>query len=271
MDNQEVITERVRQIFYELTKQRKVKYNRDFFGPLDISDSVATLILNEKAKNRRDFPKRGYEPLIRIWGVNPDFLYNGNGKMFLQDVQNNVVQMPVQIEGENIGQVDMHISDFGSSFIEMGDGSLTMFVPLVEEYAQAGYLSGFSDQAFLKELPKHPIIVDKYHKGNYFAFRVIGDSMDDGSKMSIPSRSIVVGREIQKTLWTSRFHIHRYKEFIIVHKEGILIKEITSHDVDNGVIECHSYNPDKEKYPDFKLNLDEIDQMLNIVNITTPR
>lgn len=276
MDSQATITQRVREIFEELVNQRKIKSNRDFFKPLGIDDSVGSIILSTTAKNKRQFPKGKYELLLKTWEVNPDFLYLGKGKMFLHGVSNNVLHLNVFTEASQLGEIEMDLSQAGMSFIEMGDGSKLMLVPLVEEYAQAGYLAGFSDETaemdeYLKGLPKHPIIVDKYHKGKYFAFRIVGDSMNDGTQDSITADSVVVGREIPKDLWRSRFHLHRYQDYVIVHKEGILLKRIIEHNVEAGIIRCLSLNPDKDRYPDFDINLDEVSQMLNVVNITTVR
>lgn len=158
-----------------------------------------------------------------------------------------------------------------NDFVELRNGEIVMITPLVEEYAQAGFLSGFADQHFLEDLPNHTIIVDRFHKGKYFSFRVSGDSMNDGTLDSIPHGSIVTAREIKKELWNSRFHIHRFQDYVIVHKEGILVKRIVDHEVETGKITCRSINPDKDMYPDFTVNLDECNMILNIVNVSTSR
>jgi len=153
-----------------------------------------------------------------------------------------------------------------SPFIDLGNGQYNMIVPLVEQAAQAGYASmGWQDVEYIAELPKHSIIVDKYHRGKYFAFRVYGSSMDDGTINSIPEGSIVTGREIKRELWRSKFHIHKFKYYVIVTNDGIVVKQITDHDVENGIITCHSLN---DRYQDFDLNLDEINQILNVVDIS---
>lgn len=147
-----------------------------------------------------------------------------------------------------------------------------MVVPLVNEYAYAGYLSGYKDPEYLDELPKHTIIVDKHHKGSYRAFEVVGDSMDNNTNESIMDRSIATGREIQQHLWTSKFHTHRFKDYVIVHKtQGIIIKRIINHDIETGVITCHSLNPNKQIYADFDIHLDDVKQMFNIVVVTQKR
>lgn len=159
----------------------------------------------------------------------------------------------------------------GERFIDIGHGQYLMITPLIDEYAYAGYLSGYKDPEYIDELPKHYITVNKQHRGNYLSFSVSGDSMDDGTKQSIPDGSVATGREIKRELWTSRFHIHKFQDYIIVSNEGIIAKRIIKHDIENGIITCHSLNPDKETYPDFDLHLDEVKQIFNIIEVKTKR
>ncbi|MEP0712401.1 hypothetical protein [Algoriphagus sp.] len=156
-------------------------------------------------------------------------------------------------------------------FIKLNNGSLLMVTPLVEEYAQAGFLSGYNDLEFLEELPNHSFVLDRNHKGKYYSFRVSGNGMDNGTSESIMSRSIVTARDIEKGLWNSRFQIIKFKDYVIVHKEGILIKRIIDQNPEKGTITCGSINIEKEKYPDLELNLDECKMLLQIVNVCTSR
>lgn len=151
-------------------------------------------------------------------------------------------------------------------FHEISPGRYRMLIPLVDEYAQAGYLTDFSDPVYLEELPRHEITVDKYHRGRYMAFDVFGDSMDDDSKRSIPHGSIVTGREIRRELWKSKFHTHKFPYYIFITKtQGIIVKEIAEQDVQKGNLILRSLNPDKVKYPDISLHLDDVYQIFNIV------
>ena len=131
----------------------------------------------------------------------------------------------------------------------------TIVAPLISQYAYGGYMRGFADPIYIKEQPTYTARV-KHNGGNYVAFEVKGDSMDDRSYRSICEGDLILGRELQKEYWTSRLHIP--KVFIIVHKEeGVVIKEIVEHDVETGRILCHSWNPLPE-YEDFELNLKDV-------------
>jgi phage repressor protein C with HTH and peptisase S24 domain len=190
--------------------------------------------------------------------------------LMLKEIDEYVAAGPIS-NTRDLGQIQYPLEG-DAPFIDLGDGKYIMVVPLVNEYAYAGYLSSFSDPEYLEELPKHTIIVDKHHRGQYRAFEIVGDSMDNDSNESIVDGSIATGREIQQHLWVSKFHTHRYKDYIIVSKtEGIIAKRIIKQDLENGTITLHSLNADKDKYPDFDMHLDDIQQMFNIVAVTEKR
>ncbi len=153
-------------------------------------------------------------------------------------------------------------------FFDLGNGYLIMYVPLIQQRAYASYMQGFSDPEYLEEMPKHSLMVTKQHRGRYVAVEVEGDSMTDGTMESIPEGATVTGREIQKHHWRSPFHIHRFKDYIIHHADGIIIKRIVKHDVEAGTITCHSLNAD---FSDFELNLNDCKEIFNIVDVSTKR
>ena len=59
-----------------------------------------------------------------------------------------------------------------------------VYIPLVNQFAYAGYLDGYTDASYMEQLPKIPFIVDKEGHGNYIAFEVKGDSMNNGTEES---------------------------------------------------------------------------------------
>jgi Predicted transcriptional regulator len=130
-----------------------------------------------------------------------------------------------------------------------------IYVPLVNQYAYAGYMCGYADAEYIETLPRIPFIVDHEAHGNYMAFEVKGDSMDDGTTDSLIEGDRLLCREIKPEFWIEcKLHIRKW-DFVIVHKEGILVKRITEHDVQNRTIKIHSLNPFYE---------DRIIQMYNI-------
>lgn len=162
---------------------------------------------------------------------------------------------------------DAGFSKTGNHFLEHASGQIIMSIPLVESYAYAGYPAGWNDPEYLEELPRQSITVEKHHKGVYRAFRVRGDSMDNDKRNAICAGDIVSGRRIERQHWQSKLHLHKYKYYVIVQEDGIIVKWIYEHDVDAGILHCRSLNPDKELYPDFELPLSEVVELYNVVSV----
>ena len=135
-------------------------------------------------------------------------------------------------------------------------------IPLVSQYAYGGYLTGYADPEYLDGLPMVDFTPDREMTGNWLAFEVRGDSMDDGSKEAYSAGDIVITREVMPHLWRdTKLHIHR-RDFVLVCDEGILIKRICEHDVEHHTITIHSLNPE---YPDRDIDLVHVRQIFSIV------
>lgn len=141
-------------------------------------------------------------------------------------------------------------------------------VPLVNQYAQAGYLCGYGDATYLSSLPTIPFIIDHEAKGNYVAFEVRGDSMNDGTEDSYLEGDRLLCREILPQYWVnSQLHIKKW-DFVIVHEDGLLVKRIIDHDVENHTITIHSLN---DMFPDRVIDLAEVRQIFNVIELQRPR
>ena len=144
-------------------------------------------------------------------------------------------------------------NSFGVEFI---------YVPLVSEFAQAGYLGGYGDVEYIETLPKIGFVINPQDRGNFLCFEVRGDSMDNDSRESLIEKDIVLGREIISDLWSSKLPSATY---IVVHKtEGIIIKKLKSHDSKSGVIILESLN---SFYEDLEINLKNIAQLFKTSTI----
>lgn len=138
-------------------------------------------------------------------------------------------------------------------------------VPLVSKYAYAGYMVGYGDDEYVGTLPAVPFLIPEgqTHRGEYVAFEVKGDSMDDGTDASLKDGDLVLCRKVKRELWTGGCKLHYKKyNFVIAHTEGLLIKRIVDHDVEAGTITVHSLNPE---YPDRVLDLNEVIEIRNVV------
>lgn len=191
------------------------------------------------------------------YAITDDFLQNVKNKLNI-DLQNVNGIVTTQEPFEPYKKLKPNAKS-----IDLQDFNILQ-VPLVQEYAYAGYLGGFSDNEYIEDLPTVPFITDKQAKGNYMAFQVRGDSMNDGSLDSYIQGDIVLCREINKVHWINKLHINKW-DFIIVHQtEGILLKKIINHIPETGEITIHSLNP---FYEDMVLNLAEVSQLFNIVKV----
>lgn len=168
--------------------------------------------------------------------INKTYLLTGEGSILNKPIQNEVTQL-------TIGGV--------------------MMVPLVNQYAHAGYMTGYADVEYIESLPKIPWVVDHEYKGKYVSFEVRGDSMDDGLKHSYEQGDVVLCREIHPEYWKCKLHIRTWDAFVIVHRtDGIVLKQIIDQDVENGTITVHSFNP---IYEDYTIDLREVAQLFNVV------
>ena len=83
--------------------------------------------------------------------------------------------------------------------------------------------------------------------------------MNDGTVRSFVNGDVVLCRELYTKYWTDKIR-NIEKPYIIVHKEGLLYKEIIDHNIKTGIIKCHSWNISPE-YEDFELNLADIKEL----------
>lgn len=158
-----------------------------------------------------------------------------------------------------------------NEYVVVEEGNYRLKVKKVDQKAFAGYLAGWADPQYIESLPFTIVTVKEFHSGEYRSFEVSGDSMDYDGKRAIEDGDHVIGRRIEQDLWSSKLHIKQWREWVIVHDEGIVVKHIVKHDVENGIITCRSYNEDKIAYPDFDLHLDDVYELYNVVKVEKNR
>lgn len=231
---QSTITERITDLIKALGEN-----TNSFASKIGVSQStIATALKRNKGVNSEFIEKI----FIAFPIVNYDWLLSGKGEMFKK---NEPKQEAIFIENPNI-----------------------IMVPLVGQYAYAGYLCGFKDSEYMETLPQIPVIADHELKGDYLSFEVRGDSMDNGTDESLKEGDILVSRIVRQDYWKSKLHINQW-DFVIVHKtEGILIKRITEHNIETGEIMVHSLNP---FYDDRILNIKDVAQIFNVVQVLRSR
>ena len=195
--------------------------------------------LSKVLRGTREVPNNLIKAIVDTLGIDRTWLLTGIGSMY-KEGESASVFTPSRLAG----------------------------IPLVSQYAYAGYLSGYADQEYIESLPVIDFTPDREMTGNWLAFEVKGDSMDDGSKESYVDGEIVICREVEPDYWRdSRLFINK-RDFVIVHEDGILIKRIIEHDVEKHLITIHSLNP---MYRDRVINLAEVRQIFSVVESRVQR
>lgn len=223
----------------QLRKSLKLR-QKDFGEKIGIKQAY----LSEIESGKKPLTEELYDNIIEEFGIDKVSAYFINAGMG-KNIANTVISEAVPLNQNYI-----------------------INVPLVNQYAQAGYSCGYQDAAYIATLPTIPFIIDHEAKGNYVAFEVRGDSMNDGTEESYLEGDRLLCREIAPHLWVdSKLHIRKW-DFIIVHEEGILVKRIIDHDVENHTITIHSLN---NMYPDRVIDLAEVKQIFNVIELQRPR
>lgn len=172
--------------------------------------------------------------IVLATGVNKQWLLTGEGDMYT----------PRQVNEVSYGDL------------------IIMNVPLVSRYAYDDYLNNYLDDDYVNRLPKFPFSKGG-EQGRYIAFEMEGDSMIDDTDRYVEG-AILLCREIPKSLWGQITQYMKKWDFVIVHKEGILIKRVVDHDVENRRLTLHSLNP---LYSDRVVDLVDVRQIFNVVKL----
>lgn len=180
----------------------------------------------------------GDKSLIKILGqytdLNRDWLLYGDGDMLISEKSNADVYTPEHI----------------------------MEVQIIPYTARAGSLGDYEQILASDEYDTMLIPTEKVRKGKYLVFTVGGDSMEN----TLLHGDKVLARLVQRHLWEgSKLHLRQWSIWIIVTRtEGILIKDIIDHDVENHKILLHSFNT---IYEDFWVDLEDVVDIYNVVEL----
>ncbi|HEY1025308.1 MAG TPA: helix-turn-helix transcriptional regulator [Sphingobacteriaceae bacterium] len=240
---------------------------KQLMADLECSQPYASALMNGK----KAIGKKMAERLRDLYGFNVEDL------MFSDDSSVGEPLMPYiklpRLEAKPLRLADpFGLEATGAKFYTLADGSEVMQISVVPQKAFGSYLRGYGDPEFYDGFETITIPVDKLHKGSYLAFEMAGNSMVNIENETMARKSLwpgqkIIGRHLRREQWQYKLHIHSNEAWIIVHRtEGIVVKEIIAHDIDTGMITLHSWNPDKEEYPDYDVHLDEVEQLLNVVD-----
>lgn len=135
-----------------------------------------------------------------------------------------------------------------------------MEVSYLPVHAQAGYLNDINSHHLNEDDLPTLLVPKEFEKGKYIVIEVNGDSMDDGSKRSICEGDKLLVKELDRSLWNNKLNFKQYI-FAIVHRDGVVVKEIIGHDPVKATIICHSWN---SMYDDFEIKLNDVFQLFYV-------
>lgn len=122
-------------------------------------------------------------------------------------------------------------------------------IEMVPVKASAGYLNGFSDPEFIKELPKFHLPLPSLTQGTFRAFEIMGDSM-----LPIQSGSIIIGEYMDN--WND---VKIGETYVIISKhEGVVYKRAGSRFREKRELKLMS---DNKLYEPYLIHADDILEM----------
>lgn len=137
------------------------------------------------------------------------------------------------IEGNRLRILSITVDDKNKENIE-----------LVPNKARAGYLEGYEDPQYIKQLPRFNLPF--LNQGTYRAFEIQGDSM-----LPLQPGSIVVGEYTEN--WKD---IKDNDSYVVVSQnDGIVYKRIKNNIKNNKTLTLRSDNVD---YPAYTINIDDV-------------
>jgi len=126
------------------------------------------------------------------------------------------------------------------------DSSDNENIELVPVKASAGYLNGFSDPEYIKDLPKFQLPLPFLKQGTFRAFEIKGDSM-----LPIQSGSLIIGEYLEN--WND---VKTGDTYVIISKdEGVVYKRAGNRFKENKDLKLIS---DNKVYDPYTINSDDI-------------
>ena len=176
---------------------------KDFARKIGITQGALSQI-------ERDKSQASFETIRKIsdeFNVNCNWLINGAGEVLLDKPQSN------QDRG------------FFKSTTEKA------YIPLIKEEAHAGYISGYNDKEYFKQLDVYQI--PGFEKGEYRLFEIIGDSM-------VPTLN--PGEIVVCEFITDQEKVENSTLCVVISKDGIVAKRIFQYPDQKGYFILKSDN-----------------------------
>lgn len=197
-------------------------------------DVTPQTITNWKGRNTFN-AERIYTNCLNI---NPHFLLTGEGSMLKDEaIKGTPVEVvaPIKVEGKSLMPKVIVLKD---------EDDEKERIPLVPIMAQAGYLKGYDDPKYIRKLPMYNL--PGMRNGTFRMFQVEGLSMYP----TLQSGSYVVGQFVED--WQ---HISDNRIYVVVSKEGVIVKRVLNRIEKYGSLYCRS---DNRVFPHINVDLKDV-------------
>lgn len=159
----------------------------------------------------------------------------------------------------------------GNLLEDLGNGLYRLHTLLVDQKSARRYAVSWGDNEYLASLSTCSITVSSRIQGLYRSFQVpaADESMlNPDNQYSVGPGDIVTGRLLNRSLWAGGLHTSMHPFWAIIHKlDGVLIRQITAHDAEAGTITCSPLSPDRSRFPETTIRLDDVVQLFNLIRI----
>lgn len=174
--------------------------------------------------------------------ISSEWLLTGNGEMLKGEGATEVIKTPpveiiapIKVEGRSLMPKVIVLKD---------EDVEEERIPLVPVMAQAGYLQGYDDPQYIKELPMYNL--PGMRNGTFRIFQVEGLSMYP----TLQSGSYVVGQFVED--WE---HISDNRIYVVVSTEGVIVKRVLNRIEKYGSLYCKS---DNRVFPHINVRLNDV-------------
>ena len=210
----------------DLKARGLIKSARQFAQMLSFQPQNLSEILRGKREAPLELVKRG----IAVFGINPTYLFTGEGACFLdQSGKDNFRVLTVVTDDQNKERI-VHIP-----------------IP-----AQAGYTQAITEPYFLEQLPSYNLPDDRFAHGSFRSFDVAGDSMEP----TLQAGDKVICSYVDPSDWLANLHdLHVY---VIVTREGVMVKRIVNQLHRHRHFELIS---DNQYYKTIRMNVGEVKEL----------
>ena len=170
--------------------------------------------------------------------LNTEWLLTGKGDMLKDEaIKGTPVEVvaPIKVEGKSLMPKVIVLKD---------EDDEKERIPLVPIMAQAGYLKGYDDPKYIRKLPMYNL--PGMRNGTFRMFQVEGLSMYP----TLQSGSYVVGQFVED--WQ---HISDNRIYVVVSKEGVIVKRVLNRIEKYGSLYCRS---DNRVFPHINVDLKDV-------------